>query len=294
MQSLVDKKGVRSKLFTDVGEDGNRHKFRMVDLNHWHETIEQLHRRAIPVQCSVGLTNILTMPLHEAILDIQGGRMSVFRGESGTLPSLMVCYKETRTFSLRQQKPAGTLSSGEACTLLSTYHAVVANLVDNGILKAHHKSHHRRLLVDEESVTAFNRAFILVGALAKRLGLNSANLAEKLASLGIERAPFSALVTVYRREDVQDLDLAAVSSMQSYKTKVGRKSTVDSVGTTHPRDKKLIELVRRHGGAAAFIRKFGGSSGTLSQMMLGKKSFGPLAARRMEIRCGLEAGTLGD
>jgi len=206
----------------------------------------------------------------------------------------MIKFRETTTFALRQSKPAGTISTSEASTLLGTYHAVIANLVENGVLKTHSQSHHRRLLIDEKSAKAFDRKYILVGALAKQLGLNATNLAERLASLNIKPAPFDTLVTIYKRKDIQRLDCAAVSAIEAYPTKAGRKSTVSADRISNPRVTKLIELVEQHGGAAAFLRKFGGSSGTLSQMLLGKKSFGPLAARRMEKRCGLDTGTLGD
>lgn len=294
MRPLVDKKLIRSKLFTDIAEDGNRHKFRMVDLNHWHETVEQLYQQATPVEDATGLTNIMMVPLHEVLQGVRNGKMSVFRGESNLLSHLMVKFRETKMFSLRQSKPAGTLSTTEVGALLGTYHAAVANLVDTGILKTHCQSHHRRLLIDEKSANAFDQQYILVGALAKQLGLNSTNLAERLASMDIKPAPFHALVTIYRRADVQGLDCATVSATEAYQSKTGRKSTVSADRIDNPRVKKLIDLVERHGGAAAFLRKFGGSSGTLSQIMLGKKSFGLLAARRMEKRCGLKAGALGD
>ena len=169
---------------------------------------------------------------------------------------------------------------------------MIADLVERKILSVHRSSNSRRLLIDAESLNAFRNDYILVGTVAKQYSLNSTNLAEKLASLGVTPASFDALVTIYRRVDIENIDLDAVRSIASYKTLAGRKSTVDPSTVDDPRIKKLIQLIVQHGGQSNFCRKFGFSPGVLSLILRGKKTFGSLAARRMEERCGLEPGHL--
>ncbi|MEW8332000.1 MAG: TniQ family protein, partial [Candidatus Thiodiazotropha sp.] len=292
IQRLVDKKQVRSRLFSNISGDGKRHKFRMVDLNNWHTLIEELYSNAIQIEDKTGLSNILMFRLHEVVRDVRAGKMSIFAAEGDALPDLMVCFNESRTSARRRYKPSDTMISAEAVELLGTYHAVVADLVKRGILKALRKPNNHRILIDVESVNNFHKEYILVGTLAKQYGVNNTNLAEKLASLGIMPAPFEALVSIYRRIDIKGIDLETVKSLTSYATMTGRKSTVDPSKANNPRVKKLIELVAQHGGQSNFCRKFGGSPGTLSLILREKKAFGPLAAKRMEERCGLELGQL--
>jgi hypothetical protein len=290
MKRLVDAKLVRSKLFSEIGEDGSRYKYRMVNLDHWHQLITGLFRKAEHVETGAKLTQILRLSLDEVIRDVNRGKMSVFVCEGNTLADLMVRFKETREFSRKQQRPAGTLTSAEVCRLLGTYHAVVADLVEREIIKTHHKSHWNRLLIDQASALAFNEEYILVGTLAKQHGLNGTNLAEKLVSVGVSPAPIEALVTIYRRVDVVDVDFDSVRTIEVYQTKTGRKPTVRNDQVDEPRLKKLIELMERHDGLTRFCRKFDYSMGTLSSILHGKKTLGTLAAKRMEKRCGLSEG----
>lgn len=292
IQPLVDKKQVRSKQFSEILEGGNRHKFRMVNLYDLHELIAELFAGAAPVENTGGLTTIMNVPLHEVVRDVRRGRMSVFRTTGGALADLMVSYNETNTFARRQHKPIGTMTAAEVATLLGTYHAVVANLASNRLLALHSKSRSDRLLIDKQCAESFDQEFILVGTLANKFRINSTNLAEKLGTLGIEPAPIEALVTIYRRDDIKDVDVDAVKEIVSYRTKVGRKSMVDANRIDCPRVNKLIKLVERHGGLTAFCRAFGGSQGNLSLILRGQKTFGPKAARRMEMKCGLREGEL--
>lgn len=292
MKRLVDTKIVRSKLFSEVNKDGNRKKSRMVDVDHWHQLIDGLFQKAEPVENTNDLTNILRFSLNEVIRDVSNGKMSVFKCKGNALTNLWVCFNQTRTWSKRQRKPIGTLTSSEVAKLLGTYHAVVADLVDREIIKTHDKSHPTRMYINQTTVEEFNKKYILVGTLAKQHGLNSTNLAEKLSSIGVMPVPFGTLVSIYYRTEIEGVSFNMIRKIESYNTKTGRKSTVNSDKVDNPRIKKLIALVEQHGGQTRFSRKFDYSRGTLSSILLGKKLFGPLAAKRMEIRCGLEEGYL--
>ena len=142
------------------------------------------------------------------------------------------------------------------------------------------------------SIESFDKEFILIGTLAKQHGLNSTNLAEKLATHNVRPISSDALVSIYRRVDINGIDINAINDIEHYETKTGRKSKVDPSKVENPRVKKLIGLVTQYGGLMNFCRKFGYSPGTLSLVLREKKTFGSLAARRMEIRCKLKPGTL--
>ena len=191
IQRLVDKKLVKSRLFSDVGEDGNRHKFRMVNLNAWHTLIRELYDAAIKVEDKTGFTNISMLRLYEVIRDVRNGKMFIYVEKGNTLSDLMVKFDETRTCARRLHTPKGSLTSAEVAKLLGTYHAVVADLVERSILKVSRKTKNHRLLINKDSAESFNSEYILVGTLAKQHGLNCTNLAEKLASFGISPTPVS-------------------------------------------------------------------------------------------------------
>lgn len=294
MKRLVDAKIVRSKLFSELDKDGSRHKFRMVGLDHWHQVISSLLQKAEHSENCTNYTKALLFPLDEVIRDVGRGKMSVFKCEGNALADLRVRFNETQTWSRKQDKPAGTLTATEVCALLGTYHAVVADLVDRAILTTHRQSHSHRLLIDKGTALAFNEEYILVGTLAKEQGLNSTNLAEKLSNLGVNPAPIEALVSIYHRADIAGVAFETVRTMEIYRTKAGRKSMVRPEQAEDPRLKKLIRLVDQHDGLTGFCREFDYSPGALSLILRGKKSFGPLAAKRMEQRCGLTEGYLSE
>lgn len=290
MKPIVDQTIVRSKLFSVSDENGGGNKFRLVDLDHWHAIVDELLAGSIPSGDTIGTVSILSLPLHEVIRDFRKGALSIFHAQKMSLCDLHVKYKDTSSSMRRSRKPDDTMTVLEVSELIGGYHAVVADLVKKGILKTHRRSSIRRLLITRLSVEKFHRDYVLVGALAKARGINPTNLAEKLQSLGIEPAPMNAPATIYYRSDIEGVLWEALSAIKGYKTGTGRKSTVDVEKVDNPRVKKLIALVNRHGGASEFIRKFGGSQGTLSLQLREQKSFGPLAARRVEEKCGLPEG----
>lgn len=289
MKPLVDKRIIRSKLFTDIGQDKHRHKFRMVDLAHLHDIIDGIYAAAGPATDTSGLVPILSLPLHEVIRDMNKGRLTAYTCEGRELSKLMVRYNETATFTRRTARPPGTMTAEEVAQHLTTYHAVVSDLARRKILKLHSKSQSQRLLFDRSAVEAFHNQYVLVGNLAKDLKQNQTNLAEKLASLGILPAPLEAIVTIYRRSDTEGVSSTMISNLKEYQTKAGRKSTVDAADTECSRTKRLIQLVAEHGGGSAFSRKIGCSSGTLSMVMREKKPFSRAFQKRIEKEIPLPA-----
>lgn len=287
IRGLADAGCIRSELFSEVGNDRRRHRFRMIDLDSLNEVIEELFQVATTVQGQTGLAPILMTPLHEVITGSRAGKISIFKGNGDAVADLKVRFNQTSTYARRAEKPADALTAQETAELLGTYHAVVANLSELGFIKRHPAGTSRRLLIDKGSVHAFNKKYVAVGTLAERYNINPTNLAEKLLSFGIQREPWSTLVAIYQRSALSSVNMDEVINRQTYETRTGRKSTVDISSVRDPRIVRLIQLVDAHGGATNFTRKYGGSIGNLSLILRERKTFGDLAARRMAARVGL-------
>lgn len=87
---------------------------------------------------------------------------------------------------------------------------------------------HRKTVILKKDIMEFNERYILVGTLAKELGVNSTNLAEKLKSIGILPVggpSIDGLVTsLFRRNDLTQVRTELIKSIKNYPTETGRKS----------------------------------------------------------------------
>lgn len=89
----------------------------------------------------------------------------------------------------------------------------------------------RAILISWEDAEVFLREYSFVRPLARSLGMNHTNLAEKLAAIGIK--PVSGpsidggLCYLFRRHDLADLDPGALASLESYATRAGRKKRTE-------------------------------------------------------------------
>lgn len=290
LKRLVSKGYVNSKSFNEKGPDKRRHKFLMVDLNSLNEFFIGLLNTSQPIAEQTNLTNIQHYPLDEIARDAFAGRLSLYHGSSSSISDLWVVNRETAKAKRKAIKPDNALTSKQAAEAINTYHAVIADLLKHGYLENHHASGTRKILITHASVNDFNDRYIVVGNIARVYGVNATNLSEKLMNLGIEPEPKKTLVKIYQREKLKGLSSETLEAISSYETRTGRKPSFSENGVTCKRVKKLIQLVNEHGGLTDFTRQFGGSQGTLSLMLRQKKSFGNLAARRMENRLGLPDG----
>lgn len=290
LKRLITKGYVSSKSFNEKGPDKRRHKFLMVDLNSLNEFFIGLLNTAQPIAEQTNLTNIQHYPLDEIARDALAGRLSLYHGSSSSISDLWVVNRETAKAKRKAISPEDALTSKQAAETINTYHAVIADLLKNGYLEKHHASSTRKILITRSSVSDFNNTYIVVGNIAKEYGVNATNLSEKLMSLGIEPEPNKTLVKLYQRKKLKGLTPEELRAHSSYETKTGRKPSFNQKAVKCKRVKRLIQLVNEHGGLSNFIRKFGGSQGTLSLMLREKKSFGDLAAKRMEAKVGLPSG----
>ena len=159
------------------------------------------------------------------VREIQGGRLKVIAadGRQG-LRGVRVTASRHRT----PGPPAQCLSVTRAAARLHTYPDAIRRAIKAGLLSV--AAEHRRgttVFLKTADVDAFDRDFVFVGALARRLGVGRTTLSAKLAHLG--RLPVSgptvdgALVALYRRADVDSLDRPQISAVATFKSHAGRK-----------------------------------------------------------------------
>jgi len=290
LKRLIAKRYIKSKTFNEKGPDKKRHKFLMVDLDSLNEFIGKLLDTADPIEGQPRLTKIQHYPIDEIARDALAGKLSIYYGDSKSISDLWVANAETAKAKRKESSPEKTLTAKEAAKVLDTYHAVIVDLIKHGFLKEHPASGTRKLLLMSDSLEQFKAKYIVVGKIANEYDVNATNLAEKLASIGIEPEPHNTLVKIYQKNKLSGLKAKTLKSISSYQTKTGRKPSFSQKDASSKRVKNLIRLVNDHGGISNFTRKFGGSQGTLSLMLREKKSFGDLAVSRMEAKVGLPEG----
>lgn len=83
------------------------------------------------------------------------------------------------------------------------------------------------IFVYEEQARSFHRQYCFAGAIARNLNLNPTNFAEKVMSFGVKAVSGpgidGGLTYLFRRDDIDSLDIDRLLSLQSYETKAGRK-----------------------------------------------------------------------
>jgi hypothetical protein len=290
LRELVKEGYLVAQAFNEKDHRNRRHKFMMIELNYFNDFIEKVMDHALPIDEKSELIGIKYNPLHEITRDVLDGRLRIYKGPSGAISDLKVVSQETAKAKRREIIPEDALTTKQAAVEIQTYHEVIIDLLKHGYLEKHEFSMPARILIKSCWVDNFKDKYILVGNIAKKHGVNATNLSEKLKALGILPDSNKTLVKVYLKRHLEKLDLAKLEALSSYATNTGRKATFSEQNVTSQNVKKLIHLVNSHGGLSAFTKKFGGSQGTLSQILREKKSFGRLAAKRMEEKVGLPNG----
>ena len=294
LRRLVRAGMIRFKLFSDNRQDSLFGATRLISLFDLHVLLAEIHSLSIPKDQSNGavLVPLLNYDIAQSIQRIRNNKLSLYSDGSNTLQGLYIQYNETLTFEKRQLKPLGTISSGDATKFLNTYHAVIADLIQRSAIHLSPESTRRRHLIIKTSVEDFNKNYILIGAMAKQHHLNATNLCEKLAEMNVY--PVSgpkidgALVAIFSRDEISEIDFTKIKEMEHYSTQTGRKSTVNINEIQDPRIKKLILLVQKARSATLFAKQAKMSMGNLSMIMRGKKTFGKRAASNLAIRLDLD------
>lgn len=284
LKKLADGKFFKTK---DFKQDG-KHKFRMVNVDSLNDFVRQLLSFAMPAKDTRQLTNINHFPMDEIITDVLENGLPLYFGKNRDLSDLWVINANTSKSLRRNTKPSDAVTTNDACKLLTTYHSVIVYLIKHEFLIKHKASQKQRFYITLKSLEMFNEKYIVISKIAQEHDLNPTNLAEKLAAVGIKSISSDSLVKVYLRTDLEGIDISKLKDVTVYDTATGRKPSFDEMSVSSIPVKNLIKLVNHHGGITKFIRRFGGSPGTLSLMLREKKKFGDLAIRRMAKKVGID------
>lgn len=114
-------------------------------------------------------------------------------------------------------------------SLLGTYPDAVRFLVKKGHLPARDRDlqGRKKLIANRPAVEKFNQRFVFAGVLAKEFQMNPTNLAEKLMATGVN--PVSgprvdgALVYLFSRDEIKEVDFIKLQTLKNYETLAGRK-----------------------------------------------------------------------
>lgn len=89
----------------------------------------------------------------------------------------------------------------------------------------------KRYIARRQVVDQFHQSYVLGGTIATQLGMNPTNLSEKLMALGVQPVAGpkldGMLVYLFRRADIENVDLESLRTMEKYHTNTGRKRKED-------------------------------------------------------------------
>lgn len=118
----------------------------------------------------------------------------------------------------------------EIAEKLGTYSEAVRFLCHKGMLQFRDRDQQgrKRLSAHRNVVDEFNIEYVLAGTFASQIQENPTNIAEKLMSLGLQAVSGPSidgtLVYLFRRDEIEKVDVRALREMKSYATNAGRKS----------------------------------------------------------------------
>jgi hypothetical protein len=142
---------------------------------------------------------------------------------------LVVAYDATKPLStmrfMKTNQHNAWLTLNEAASKLGTYYEAVRHLGKTGILPVQY--HEAQYRVDPANLANFNDKYILIGEIARRAGTNDRRLSEKVMAWGPKPAsgPLvdGGLTYLFRRKDIEKLDLRQVVATTDYATNSGRR-----------------------------------------------------------------------
>lgn len=135
------------------------------------------------------------------------------------LPSVELIIPEKHTNNPNR------MNVGMVAKALGIYTDAVYRVAKAGLLR-YEPYRRRQLLISIEDLQAFHREYVFVRELAQQLGCNATNLADKLMSAGVQAVHGPAidggLVYVFRRSELDHLDLNTIAASSIYHSRCGR------------------------------------------------------------------------
>lgn len=178
---------------------------------------------------AAGLARPVARSLASVVAEVMSGSgISVgYRIEIG-LTSLRLKSK------LADDKPPATnsewLGLPQIAALLETYSEAARHLLKRGLIQYHQRdlAGAKRMIARRDDVEFFAKKFMLIGTFAKQINENPTNLAERVMALGVKAVYGPSidgmLVYIFRREELENIDIRLLHSMKGYPTHAGRKS----------------------------------------------------------------------
>lgn len=200
---------------------------------------------AAPDMSAQGEGRKLTESIASMILDVRSGKKpSVGYDVARGLNTLRIACEDSKRAPAAGQNETW-LDVGEIAEVLDTYPDAVRFLAKKGWIPHRDRDlqNRRRLIARSDDVDRFNRQYVFAGTMARKLGINPTNVAEKLMELGA--FPVSgpsvdgALIYLFRREDAEKIDIGEIQALHRYKTKAGRRSTS---GAAAPRQRNSTAM----------------------------------------------------
>ena len=159
------------------------------------------------------------------------GSLPFFRPHGAKLGEYLISRaRATAAFALAAPVTRETMTIREAAAQLGIYTDAVYRVVESGALPAAHRQVGRRVqyVLQRADVNQFQSDFVFVSELSRRYGVNPTNLADKISSAGPRPTSGPSidggLVYVFRRQEVEALDMEAVLAQKTYKSRSGRRS----------------------------------------------------------------------
>lgn len=161
------------------------------------------------------------------------GILSAARESAGY--DISIGLKSLRLKKRQDHSPANTCSEidwidvHQIAEILCTYPNAIRSLCQKDWFpSARRKSPYKRLMqAGRGEVEEFNRKYIFSGTFAAQIGENKSNLSEKLMALGVKAVAGPSidgtLTYLFKREEIEKVDLVALRQLKNYQTKAGRK-----------------------------------------------------------------------
>lgn len=160
---------------------------------------------------------------------------------SSGLPSIVIDDDDLHALNTQDQVDASMLTVDDVAKLLSLYTNAIYRTIEAGLLKQRREKVNKAILsfISAEDFEQFQNQYVFVNEIAKAHQINPTNLAEKIKDEGLK--PVSGpgvdnnLVYIFKRDEVDRLDMETVIQKKGYQTKAGRpKKGTPSKWDDHP------------------------------------------------------------
>ena len=158
---------------------------------------------------------------------------------------------------LEADEMAEWLDTNQVAEKLGTYPEAVRFLRIKGWLEFRDRDLRgkKRYIASRQNVDQFHQAYVLGGTIASQLGINPTNLSEKLMALGVQPVAGpridGLLVYLFRRNDIERVDLAVLPHLEKYPTNTGRKR---KSGECADEDGPMVEMTANSAAAELGVR----------------------------------------